>query len=324
MKRLATFLVSLALVIISGVGTTQVSAATAPECDISGAYTLAEVAEGVTPCPGADISVLLAGNTASLEVPPPGVFLTGLLASASQSPIDAFLVFQVPQGLVGVEVGGMEYGAALQASGQQASGISALAVTPGCGLNNYTLLPAHWNKTYSWKYNSSGQSGTSALSAIQEGVGRWTAGTNRCTGTTYTSNFVSAYTGTTTLTPSPGANSSCAGADGSNVIGWKPLGTLVLALTCVYSASPSTVNIAGEADVAFNTQFYFYSGSSISGCPAGYADLRQIAGHEAGHIVGLGHTLDAYSQLMKVNFDACETNQRLLAPGDINGLHVWY
>ena len=89
-----------------------------------------------------------------------------------------------------------------------------------------------------------------------------------------------------------------------------------LALTCTYFPNGT---IAVEADIKFSTALPFYTGASVTGCVAKY-DLREIAAHEVGHVVGLDHTPDMYSQLMKYTFGQCETGERLLAPGDLSAL----
>lgn len=225
-------------------------------------------------------------------------------------------------GLVTLSLDGQSYGSTRAGNVAAATTNSPSAVTafPGCSTSSTKFYGYYWNSSWSWRYNSANQADTSALSAIQSAYNLWSTGVDRCTGVVYNSTFVNAYLGATSKTPAINSSGACGAADTFNTVGWGVLPTPTIALTCTWVYA----SIASESDMKFNSNLLFYTGSSTSGCSGSRYDLREIAAHEAGHVVGLDHSTQTDQQLLKPQFGYCETNQRLLAPGDVYGLMVLY
>lgn len=272
-------------------------------------------------CEGIQGQVLVGLPGVPIDIPIPARDVTASYAFTADSQVAELSVSVDSEGWVTLVLDGLEVGKKiLDTVVADAATMSATAtVYPGCGTASAVLYPYKWNTTWSWSYNAAGQPNTSALTAIQEAANLWTVGANRCTGAIYQSSFANNYVGGTSKSPSPFGSGGCAVPDGFSVVGWGPLSSGILALTCTYKPS----NVAIESDIKFSTAVQYYTGSSASGCFAKY-DLREIAAHEVGHVVGLDHSVQADSQLMKPQFLACETDQRLLAPGDIVGLKTKY
>ncbi len=299
-------------------------------CTDNGVYSIADVDSGITVCQGSSISILLGEGAEQIAVPQSGAVMSYLYASPVDSTINHVSVFIDDHRKVGLVIDEVSFGAKLTVGSTGL--VSTLATFPGCGTSSYSLLPMHWNKTYSWYYNSSNSPSSSVLSQLQSSISLWTSGVNRCTGQTYSSSFASTYAGGTTISPNfaittvnGSSTIGCGSPDGKNVAGWlQPNGTSsMLAATCTWQ-SGSLTNIAGESDIFVNRNYSFYFGSSTTGCTGSLYDFREIVTHEFGHVVGLGHSYQVDKQIMKPNFSTCETGERLLAPGDISGLQVWY
>ena len=78
-----------------------------------------------------------------------------------------------------------------------------------------------------------------------------------------------------------------------------------------------------DTDIAINSKFSFFTGSSV---PAGCVhsrDLRGILLHEMGHTVGLGHT-NGYPQTMYPKSKKCSMSMRSWGAGDAAGLRKMY
>ncbi|MEO0023986.1 MAG: hypothetical protein RL196_427 [Actinomycetota bacterium] len=324
----------LALLAISGLLTlwaaTPANAFADSTCSPDGLYSMADVDLGITVCQDSSISIALGAGSQQVEAPQGGAVISLMYASPTDLDFNQVSVFTDDNQKVGLVIDGVPHGATLVAG--SSGSIETLATYPGCGSTSYSLLPNHWNKTYSWYYNSSNSPSSSALSELQSSVSLWKSGVNRCTGQTYSSSFASQYVGSTSLSPnfsittSGGASTiGCGSPDANSVIGWlRPTGTsTLLAATCTWP-SGSLLNIAGESDVFVNRNSSFYFGTSTAGCTGSLYDFREIVTHEFGHVVGLGHSYQSDGQIMKPNFSPCETGERLLAPGDISGLNVWY
>ncbi|MEY4367792.1 MAG: hypothetical protein RLZ28_1207 [Actinomycetota bacterium] len=324
----------LSLLAISGLlsicAATPANAFAASTCSPNGLYSLADVDSGITVCQDSSIAIVLGAESEQVEVPQSGAVMSYLYLSSVDSTINHVSVFIDDYQKVGLVLDDVSFGAKL-AVGSTGS-ISTLATFPGCGNSSYSLLPKHWNKTYSWYYNSSNSPSSSALAQLQSSISLWTSGVNRCTGQLYSSTFASTYAGSTSLSPNVAVTTvngssaiGCSSPDGKNVTGWlQPDGTSsMLAGTCTWQSGNLT-NIAGESDIFVNKNYSFYFGSSTAGCSGSLYDFREIVTHEFGHVVGLGHSYQVDRQIMKPNFSTCETGERLLAPGDIIGLQVWY
>ena len=109
--------------------------------------------------------------------------------------------------------------------------------------------------------------------------------------------------------------------DHANVVAWRdpwPYGGAAFALTSV------TTTLDGEiidADMELNSDRYAFS---VTEDPEeGLVDVRNTVTHEAGHVLGLAHSIEAEST-MDADADLAETLKRTLHPDDIEGLCAAY
>lgn len=88
--------------------------------------------------------------------------------------------------------------------------------------------------------------------------------------------------------------------------------------------SVSSGEIVG-ADMLFNGALGPFGQCPDTGCPAGgrTADLRNVATHEAGHVLGLAHS-DVRESTMYCGASAAEVDKRTLSDDDILGLCAAY
>lgn len=109
--------------------------------------------------------------------------------------------------------------------------------------------------------------------------------------------------------------------DRSNLVAWRnpwPYGGAAFALTSV------TTTLDGEiidGDIELNSARYRFS---IAKNPeAGLVDVRNTVTHEAGHVLGLAHSLEPEAT-MDADADLAETIKRTLHADDIEGLCAIY
>jgi len=290
------------------------------DCSVKKDLSLDYVRGIVRVCQAVDGQVIVGIEGVSAPIPIPEYGTVASYAMSAETGHFEISLGVDESGLLGLSIDGVQYGSPLSqtvAPAQiEAAATVAGATYPGCSNGYGALFPYKWTKAWVWNYNLSGQPDSQSLPAIQEAANLWTTGANRCTAQIYHSTFTNTFAGGSSKLPSPTANNSCGSADGYNIVGWGALMSGQLALTCTYFPNGT---IAVEADIKFSTALPFYTGASVTGCVAKY-DLREIAAHEVGHVVGLDHTPDMYSQLMKYTFGQCETGERLLAPGDLSAL----
>ena len=147
-------------------------------CTDNGVYSIADVDSGITVCQGSSISILLGEGAEQIAVPQSGAVMSYLYASPVDSTINHVSVFIDDHRKVGLVIDEVSFGAKLTVGSTGL--VSTLATFPGCGTSSYSLLPMHWNKTYSWYYNSSNSPSSSVLSQLQSSISLWTSGVNRC------------------------------------------------------------------------------------------------------------------------------------------------
>jgi hypothetical protein len=300
------------------------SAANADEeipCVSTGYYQLSDVESGLTVCPEAEVLVFIPLLDEFLMLPSRGVSQSVVFDSQAGLGLEEVSLIVNDVGIVRIFLDEQVFGGGQQNYATQTSSpASALTTYPGCGTSSYSLLGYYWNSTWLWRYNSSNQFDSSSLSALQSSFNLWSTGANRCTGALYSSSFSNSYLGATSLSPAVTSSGTCGTANNSSTVGWGALPNNRIAVTCTWFYN----SVASESDMKFNSSLLFYTGSSTAGCTGSRYDLRELATHEAGHVIGLGHSIGVDNQIMKPTFGYCETNQRLLAPGDIYGLGVLY
>jgi hypothetical protein len=162
-----------------------------------------------------------------------------------------------------------------------------------------------WNASEAHYFINADGGPASNIPAFQAAMQTWT--------NVSSANFGLIYDGNTKLMPSRNA-------DGTNVIGFAPLGTNGTLAETVLFYNPLTGQLT-ETDITFNTSYaWATNGSSVA------YDLQNVATHEMGHCHGLD---DLYSagDMHKTMYgfsSAGEISQRILSRDDINGVTYLY
>jgi hypothetical protein len=169
----------------------------------------------------------------------------------------------------------------------------------------YTLKATKWNSTQVPFYvnpQNSDVSESEALAAIQFGAYAWTNQTNAA--------FSFQYAGSTT--------GSSAVNNGKNEVFFRNVSNgTTIATTYTWSSGSRTV----DTDIVFwDGGFTFHTGSS--GCTGGMY-IEDIAAHEFGHSVGLGHsTVSGATMLPTISY--CSMEWRSLSEDDQQGVEYLY
>jgi len=104
--------------------------------------------------------------------------------------------------------------------------------------------------------------------------------------------------------------------------------TNVIAVTYTWAnwGAPKPIKQISEWDMAFNVAAFQFGDESIANPPGLKMDLENIATHEFGHAVGLGHTSEPQcsAQTMFPTAPLGETDKRTLEAGDKNGIKKLY
>jgi hypothetical protein len=138
--------------------------------------------------------------------------------------------------------------------------------------------------------------------ALAVGAGAWTTQTN--------ASFRFQYAGTSTVTTTTN--------DGVNVVMFRNASSGSAIATTYWWSSGSRII---DADIVFwDGGFQFFTGST--GCSNGFY-IEDIAAHEFGHALGLGHST-VTSATMYPSVSTCATGNRTLDPDDIAGVEALY
>jgi hypothetical protein len=138
--------------------------------------------------------------------------------------------------------------------------------------------------------------------ALAVGADAWTAQTN--------ASFHFQYAGTSTVTTNTN--------DGVNVVMFRNASSGSAIATTYWWSSGSRII---DADIVFwDGGFRFFTGST--GCSNGFY-IEDIAAHEFGHALGLGHSTVA-GATMYPSVSSCSTGNRTLDADDIAGVVALY
>jgi hypothetical protein len=138
--------------------------------------------------------------------------------------------------------------------------------------------------------------------AMQAGANVWSQQTNASVGFTYTGRSAQTTTGN----------------DGLNLVVFRNAASgSAIATTYWWSQGSAIV----DADVIFwDGAFQFFAGAT--GCVNGFY-IEDIAAHEFGHVLGLGHSTVA-TATMYPSVSPCNMSNRTLDPDDIAGITALY
>ncbi len=169
----------------------------------------------------------------------------------------------------------------------------------------YTTEGAKWNSTpvpYVVNANNLDLSPAAATAAVRSGADVWANQTNAA--------FSFTYAGASTLTTNT--------MDGTNVVMFRNAANGSAIATTYYWYNSSGFL---DADIVFwDGGFQFFAGSS--GCSNGFY-IEDIAAHEFGHALGLGHSTVA-AATMYPSVSSCNQSNRVLDTDDIDGILSLY
>lgn len=290
-----------------------------PTCSSEMQVTLDDLGDFPATCSALGATVQLP-NDLQITIPAAG-YSTSMFVLLADSPGVEATVYRNADGSIGADFNGESYGSpALQSEQLVTSSLVAplVANSSTCTYLTTNTTGYKWASTHNWRYNSTFEVNAASLTTIRSGLNTWRSGTNQCTSASYTSSFPSGYLGTTSLVPAGGA-SGCNTPDGVNVVGWRPLASTTLGITCLSALGSSIV----EADVSFTTSVAWFSSTSTAGCSQQY-DLASVATHEFGHLLGLGHAPVGTGQTMIPTYSTCQLAYRNLGASDLAGVKKIY
>jgi hypothetical protein len=179
-----------------------------------------------------------------------------------------------------------------------------------------------------WWYNSTGEPSSLSIYRIGAGFNTWKNQTNRCNSPQFTSILATKYMGRTSnpeaMNGNPPTTDTICGSstvfDGLNVIGWGLLPPNMIGYTCW---TKNLSHLETETDIRFAQNENWWTNETTSGCTNAF-DLEDLATHEIGHMIGLGHADDYSSQVMEANAYLCNFRNRQLGQGDMTSLANLY
>jgi hypothetical protein len=201
-------------------------------------------------------------------------------------------------------------------------------VDSGCSNSSRSNLGNDFPLGLDWWYNTVGQPSYHSQYRVRGAFATWERQTNRCGIPFKQNSLITNFKGLTDSPESMGGNPPpylglCPVSrqyDGLNVIGWGKLPTGVVAYTCVTKQYGTNVI---DGDIRFSTDFNWFDSATEEGCSRAY-DLGDIATHEVGHLIGLGHAADLSDQVMDPDARGCNFRNRKLAKGDLLSLDANY
>jgi hypothetical protein len=167
-------------------------------------------------------------------------------------------------------------------------------------ISAYTALGVSWASRpvpYAINAMSMDLAESAVESAVRAGADVWATQSNASIGFS--------YTGRSTQTTT--------GFDGINLVVFRNASSGSAIATAYYWSSGNRII---DADIVFwDAAFRFYAGSS--GCSGGFY-IEDIAAHEFGHALGLGHSAVS-GATMYPSVSSCNTGPRTLSADDIAG-----
>jgi hypothetical protein len=194
----------------------------------------------------------------------------------------------------------------VKSHGQTAMRLAYLSAALGMGLllssdiSAYTALGVSWaSRPVPYTINAANMdlAESAAETAVRAGADVWATQSNASIGFSYTGRSTQATTG----------------FDGVNLVVFRNASSGSAIATAYYWSSGNRII---DADIVFwDAAFHFYAGST--GCSGGFY-IEDIAAHEFGHALGLGHSAVS-GATMYPSVSSCNTGPRTLSADDIAG-----
>ena len=190
-----------------------------------------------------------------------------------------------------------------------AAAVSGSLLSQANAAGDFALTGVKWNPNDSsrWpiKYRinpaNSGISASATIAALRDGMQQWVDDAG--------SDIEFNYLGTTSASPS-------SYNDGNNTVGWitTPNAADQFLAQAVWVSSGGTTL---AFDIRFNRDYRWASGAQ-----SGRFDIATVQLHEAGHVLGLGHTLASTAEVMYPSISSNRTKG--LGAGDLSGVASLY
>lgn len=201
-------------------------------------------------------------------------------------------------------------------------------VDSGCSNSSRSNLGNKFPLGLDWYYNKTGEPTYHSQYRVRGAFSTWERQANRCGIAFKPNSLQTTFMGVTSNPEAMGGNPPTYGAlcsiyrefDELNVIGWGKLPIGVVAATCVTRKYGTSLI---EGDIRFSTDYNWYDSATDGDCSSAY-DLGDIATHETGHLIGLGHAAESSDQVMDPNARGCNFRNRKLAKGDFLSLDANY
>jgi hypothetical protein len=202
---------------------------------------------------------------------------------------------------------------------------SAQSAPNACNDPAYSLIGGKWKTALNWRFQSSTSpqeyTKSAVLSIIKHSFNNMTGARNDC-GLPDNVGATSTYLGTTSSAPNVTKRGYCSQRDGMNVLGFGPLPSGILAVTCTWTNGNGKMI---ESDIRVNSNIYW--ALTVSSCHYWQELLEPTMTHEIGHAFGLGHVGERkHGRLtMSTTSDGpCSNAETTLGWGDIRGLNHLY
>lgn len=187
---------------------------------------------------------------------------------------------------------------------------SETASNTPCHSDDFSLLPHHWT----WPYEAWIDAEGSGLEAAE------VVGVFRASARAWDDAVAAALFGDARQN----ALGVLAGTrNGVSQVGWSSLGPTIIAQTITWSLSiPNDDPVAVESDQVYNSDLRW----SMMG-DRDAMDLQNVATHELGHTLGLGHSAPGGQSACLTMYafsDFGETRKRSLGDGDVLGIRAQY